>query len=694
MNFILKDFIKEIHKENKDNYSISEIEQLLNISEDYTTDNPFSTGKKLSISRVRIIGNKNNSVDNNDNNSIDKNISFQDGSNIIIADNLKGKSSIFKIIKYALTGSNSLKANVKKWLKHIFVVFKINEIKYTTYLDLTSYRIKAKLLKGEYYELEAINNSNLDVIIDASNGSEYEEKIQSFFFKQFSYYSLKWTQKSSKKDSNEMLESNASWKTYFKSILLESKDSSILTFGDQGKKIFQMLLGLELTYPINRLSVKRDKFLSQVANENQISKKIERDIDKIKLDLNKINEEISEFKRNNEINISIDYNRYNFLINKINELNRSYRERIEKKNSLENQLAQITININNFKNQAKKIDNELNKNTKHQNDLLEYVEIGSFFSNLDIKQCPCCNHKKESLKESYSSNCILCGDEINKEEQNIDIEIFNEKIENTKIIESNLKQSLLELCKKIDREKNKLEDIKNSLNHHKTINSITTEIENFKNELNVLENKISETQKRTIDNNEYNYLISRKAVLEFQLSEYNNPIENNITTLNNNINVINSAISKLSELRYNNAKKNLDKLSTIILSELHNLGLKSITEVIINEKFDIIYKQDSEYTTFEQIAEGEQLRAKLALYLGLIQLDIEHHLSKHTRLLIIDSPGKEEVDENFLKGFQEIIKSFENKFDNNFQIIIGTADRRLSGVLNNEKLYLKDEFVF
>lgn len=692
MNFILKDFIKEIHKEYKGIYSISEIEKLLNISDDYTTDTPFSTGKKLSISRVRIIGHKNSSESNN--NSIDKNISFLDGSNIIIADNFKGKSSIFKIIKYALTGSNSIKNNVKKWIKHIFVVFKINEIKFTTYLDLTSNRTKAKLLKGEYYELEAINNSNPDVIIDASNNSEYEEKIQNFFFKQFSYYSLKWTQKSSKKDSNDMLESNASWKTYFKSILLESKDSSTLTFGDQGKKIFQMLLGLELTYPINRLSVKRDKLLSDVANENQISKKIERDIESIKLELNNINKEITEYKRNNEIHISIDYTKYNFLINKINELNKSYRSYVEKKNTLEIELAQTTINIKNYKNQVKKLDNELSKNTKYQNDLLEYIEIGSFFSNLDIKQCPCCNHKKESLKESYSSNCILCGDEINKEEQNIDSEIFNEKIENTKKIEINLKQSLSELDKKIESEKKAIEEIKINLNHCNNIYSITTEIENLKNELNILEKQISETQKRKMDYNEYDNLISRKAVLEFQLSEDDKYAEKNINILNNNINVINSAISKLSELRYMNAKKNLDQLSTIILDELHNLGLKSITEVVINEKFDIIYKQDNDYTTFDQIAEGEQLRAKLALYLGLIQLDIEHNLSKHTRLLIIDSPGKEEVDENFLKGFQEIIKSFENKFDNNFQIIIGTADRRLSGILNNEILYSKDEFVF
>lgn len=692
MNFILKDFIKEIHKEYKGIYSISEIEKLLNISDDYNTDTPFSTGKKLSISRVRIIGHKNSSESNN--NSIDKNIAFLDGSNIIIADNFKGKSSIFKIIKYALTGSNSIKNNVKKWIKHIFVVFKINEIKFTTYLDLTSNRTKAKLLKGEYYELEAINNSNLDVIIDASNNSEYEEKIQNFFFKQFSYYSLKWTQKSSKKDSNDMLESNASWKTYFKSILLESKDSSTLTFGDQGKKIFQMLLGLELTYPINRLSVKRDKLLSDVANENQISKKIERDIESIKLELNNINKEITEYKRNNEIHISIDYTKYNFLINKINELNKSYRSNVEKKNTLEIELAQTTINIKNYKNQVKKIDNELSKNTKYQYDLLEYIEIGSFFSNLDIKQCPCCNHKKESLKESYSSNCILCGDEINKEEQNIDSEIFNEKIENTKKIEINLKQSLSELDKKIESEKKAIEEIKMNLNHCNNIYSIITEIENLKNELNILEKQISETQKRKMDYNEYDNIISRKAVLEFQLYENDKYTKKNVNILNNNIKVINSAISKLSELRYMNAKKNLDQLSTIILDELHNLGLKSITEVVINEKFDIIYKQDNDYTTFDQIAEGEQLRAKLALYLGLIQLDIEYNLSKHTRLLIIDSPGKEEVDENFLKGFQEIIKSFENKFDNNFQIIIGTADRRLSGILNNEILYSKDEFVF
>ena len=29
-------------------------------------------------------------------------------------------------------------------------------------------------------------------------------------------------------------------------------------YGSQGKKVFQMLLGIELTYPINRLNIKKE----------------------------------------------------------------------------------------------------------------------------------------------------------------------------------------------------------------------------------------------------------------------------------------------------------------------------------------------------------------------------------------------------------------------------------------------------
>ena len=118
MSFDFKKFTQELYEEYKDSLTKEEVDDLLYLSDEYSKDTPISTGKRLIIDNVRIIGQKEVSANQDYSGAkIDFSLPFNSGVNILIADNLKGKSSIFKVIKYALTGSNSLKANIKKWIQ-------------------------------------------------------------------------------------------------------------------------------------------------------------------------------------------------------------------------------------------------------------------------------------------------------------------------------------------------------------------------------------------------------------------------------------------------------------------------------------------------------------------------------------------------------------------------------------------------
>jgi len=160
------------------------------------------------------------------------------------------------------------------------------------------------------------------------------------------------------------------------------------------------------------------------------------------------------------------------------------------------------------------------------------------------------------------------------------------------------------------------------------------------------------------------------------------------------IKLLNSAIEKLSEKRFSLGTRVMDRLSELMKNEIRDFGLTSITEVKINDNFEIHYKQDNDYVTFDNIAEGEQLRAKIAFYLSLIQLDIEFNFGRHTRLLIIDSPGKEEGDSKYLDGLSLVLKSIESRYGDDLQILIGTAERKLSGVVRHQTEYATGEYVF
>lgn len=690
MIFDYDKFIRSIHKEYKDEFSLDEIKELLDINGDYHKDTPISTGKRLFLTKISIKGQKTNGA------IIDFTHPFESGINLIIADNLKGKSSLFKMIQLALTGNNKLKPDVRKWIKVINLGFKINDKNYSAIIRFNNSRMSGSLYSQSIDDVRDSELNNLTPVFLANSIPDYEKNIQEFFFKQFSYYSLKWTQKASQKDKNELNEAKASWKTYFKSIYLESKDSSSLMYGGQGKKIFQMLLGLDLTYAINYLSVKHDLLTFNKAKEKEYSTHNEKDEnEKTHLQTRKdeIEHELINLNTINHGSLIQLYEEYEEVIDKINFENFIIINNAKKVNEKWSEITSINSKINSYTSELKRINKEVVKTIRYINDLEEYIEVGSFFTNLEIKHCPSCNHKIKSNQNNDKKTCSLCHEGIEDSSFEINKEIFNQKI-------TVLKSTLNEL----EKEENILKTRIHNLNeeHSKVKQSYleldTIEIQNniskLKDQLKVIENKIDIEKRNNNDNRKMN-LTAEKAVIEFQLSKLG--VETNDDEQikeNKKIPIINRAIEKLNSFRYESSKHILKYLSENMLEELHQFGLTSITEININENFEIKYKQDGEFIAFDNIAEGEQLRAKIAFYLALIQLDIEHNFGRHTRFLILDSPNKEEGDSQYLNGLTQTLINIDKRYGDKLQIIIGTAERQLEKTVENEKTFEKGIYVF
>ena len=132
MKFDYDALVHNLQEQFTQDFTEDQIKELLNLGEEFGKDTPLSTGKRLEINYISFSGKK---VTEEQFEYSGKDIAYSQevnsGLNMWIADNLRGKSSIFKIIKFALTGNNSLKPNISKWLQHILVVFSINDKKYS-----------------------------------------------------------------------------------------------------------------------------------------------------------------------------------------------------------------------------------------------------------------------------------------------------------------------------------------------------------------------------------------------------------------------------------------------------------------------------------------------------------------------------------------------------------------------------------
>lgn len=700
MIFDFNQFVENLHGKDPDKLPIEALRQLLNLGDDYTRDTPVSTGKRLVLNRIGFWGKKISSEDQPYNNDI---ISYSQkieaGVNIWIASNLKGKSSIFKIIKFALTGRNKIKPNIKKWLHQILLNFSINEKSYTIYLD-TRKILKATLFNGTVDEIGQVALHADDIIFFATGEASYEKMIEDFFFNQFSYYSLKWTQKTSQKDKDELLEAGASWITYFESIFLESRDSGNLMYGAQSKKIFQMLLGLEFTYPINRLSVEKDKLQYEKARhtsaiEAQVNKK-KNDTAQLQTRLTEIDNELSALT-DGKAAIDTDrlVKRYEELIQEIQVHNTKLLAADGKIQTTRARLSEIASTRDWHADEIHRVKKEIQKTNKRISDLEEFVQIGIFFSNLDIKHCPNCDHtvtEERKVAAAQSKTCSLCNDPI-IDSENINAEEYQAKIENLRIV----KQHLIKELEKLGQDNS--QELYDST--YRTVIRLEqerlefTSIESLNMELQEIQQQLETERSRPKPNKKRNdELVAEKAVITYRLDEETASISSSTDRIDAEIYFLSEAIAELNSQRSRLSDRVLKRLGALMLAEIRQLGLTSITEVTITPAFDVKYKQDGEMISFDDIAEGEQLRAKIAFYMSLIQMDIENNFGRHTRFLILDSPAKEEVDDDYMEGLSEILQTIDSRFGDNLQILIGTAERSLTDVVTNQYVTPQGQFVF
>ena len=703
MNFDFQKFVKEIHKDFEKDLSLEQLRELLDLDGEYKKDTPVSTGKRLVIDRISFIGKKVTRDEHEySNQEIDFSHSFRSGVNILIADNLKGKSSIFKIIKYTLTGSNSLKSDIRKWINHIILNFRLSDKKFSIYLNLEG-RLKGQLIADVIESFDDIQEANDHIIFEVNSEKEFQTQIQEFFFNQFAYYSLKWTQKSSQKNSDELIEAGSSWKTYFKSILLESKDSGTLMYGDQGNKIFQMLLGLRLTYPINRLSVKKDKITYEKTREQSLVKRqaesqgLKRD--KLIQRLNVINVELQAISkqatsRANLIKLQDDYSQLINMIQKESEKRLLAQNEIIKHNQ---RLIDISREKDQTDTELNRIRKEINKTQKNIIDLKEYLEIGIFFSNLDIKHCPSCDHEVSEQKkkiEAEEHKCALCNENITEEISESEKLSYRDKLERLKLEEERYLQEEVLLKNEIVGLDKKHQGVSSILAGIERENVETDNTNSLKNNLAEVSKQIElEKEKLQPITTRREELIAERAIVEYQIRTYDS-LAKSETNYETEIDVLTAAIENLKKKRYELGRNVLDRLAELMLSEINKFGLTSITEIKITVNFDIQYNQNGEFISFDDIAEGEQLRAKIAFYLSLIQLDIEYNFGRHPRLLIIDSPGKEEADSKYLEGLSSVLKNIGSRFGHELQILIGTAERSLTNVVDHELVMPENTYVF
>ncbi|RZJ48370.1 MAG: hypothetical protein EOO19_07415, partial [Chryseobacterium sp.] len=701
------EFLKYVHHPFEERISFGDLEQLLELSEDYNKDSVHSLGKAMSLDRLVFSGTK------RDKSALVFDQEFFGGINVWIADNHKGKSTIFKVIKLALTGTDTIKKDIRPWMDEVILGFKIGKISYTTYIDRRGrdrgglYRmpIDQFLLVKSNNKLDSLDN---DVEFLFRSNKDLEEKMEEFFFDQLSYYTLKYTSKSGLKDEFRLNTNALSWTTYFKSIYLESSNYDFLFFreedyGAQGKKIFEMILGLPLTYPINRLKLQLEKTLEAIGRTKLTGQLDTGMSSKERKDLQKEHKQIlEELTQTNVSTLTFsdkefldEYDKLQAIVTERRNQIRVVQERYQGEKFKISPLEEEIYNLNN---DVKKIEAELVRLGKNEINMELYRQTESFFSNLEIKTCPHCEiavSEEKKQKEHDTHKCSLCGETPTEQKiEDSELELKTKKIQDEITSHSaKLKNVSADLT-----EKNLLlNDLNQKISsaYEKLVSVPSIDRENSR--MIELEQKIDEvakarqSQRQLMETRER--LIREEAILRFRLEEKTEVVpitqKSTLEKLNLDREILEFALLSLGKKRVQLNADILSKLQNLILNEVNSFGLVSIENIEIDDKFNLLLTQNGVKVEFGDLEPGEKLRIKLAFYLSLIQLDIDYSLGRHPRFLIFDSPGSEEMVPKHLHGLSEMFKTINDRLKGELQIFVGSALREFDGITDKKKTVIK-----
>lgn len=401
-----------------------------------------------------------------------------------------------------------------------------------------------------------------------------------------------------------------------------------------------MVLGLKFTALINSWNKQIDYLKNNLNKKRLIEEATEgstQDKNELEKELEKLNEEITEMREKRKVTFQKTLNINNYKIQS------------QKLFDLEREVATLNTQVEQLQNNKVQIE-------KRISNLKEEFDFGFYFSNLDIKRCPRCEHeikREKEINEKTNHKCKLCEDSLesrNEQDEEVLINKINDLNEgHTKIsigIER-LKENIFQMNE--DKKKLVL-----------GLSSNEDEIKSY---------RFDEEQ---ID--DLSRLIEKRIELEYKIEQkFSEESSDEFEKLENKIKVVDCAIKLLNLLRYKESNNILTSLCKLIFDQLTRFGLKNVDRVSIKDNLEIIFIQNGVENKFSELNEGEQLRAKIAVVLSLILLDVKYSVGRHPRLLIIDSPGKEEVISKDLISLASIFKEIEDEFENDLQIIIGTA---------------------
>jgi len=572
---------------------------------------------------------------------------------VISDNNLRGKTTVLEVIKWMLRGSSSslMQEGVKQWIKSASLKFIIDKELYLVKVTHTQNEVKGKLV--------SISGEFENQISEFYSNDEFEGCMSEFMIKQFSLDRISAFRNAPIQEEVGS-KVNHNWSSLASALFISTNYSSL--FGDiptdgLSNRLMNMYLGL----PWISTYIALKTIESQIKSENRVEdihfdKELERKKERYQeiIEELRVKEELIKTLPENKgviEKLSEVRDRYGLCGRQITNLDRQLRKQSEDFDAIKETKDSDKIRINNFK---------------------EDMAAHAVFKRLNPTCCPHCESeidKEKIKKEKSNQHCAICDSALLESE---DAEVLLSDLElNLKASEKAYKEIQIEY-------------VKLNNNHSQLISSLFQ----LQKQINQYEYELNEFPERNKVEKEITRLLILKEEYTVSERKFNKPLIKDKRIDEKKI--ITKAI-EITKSRFEKLQKELlQEVSDEILRISKLVGLGNIESIQLSSIPTLSLNKDGSTTSYSKVSEGEKLRLKVITTIALLSVAEKRKVGRHPGILLIDSPGAQEVSDKDVNSLIEGLKKLTTELPF-LQIIIASraTDVILNQIDKNHRKYAK-----
>lgn len=591
------------------------------------------------------------------------------GVNTWISGNSTGKSSILRVVGWALTGVKpNLKPDVESWLEEVLVEVELSDL--GIYTIAFQCRMEHPNVIGGIFaaDIESVKSGQGGASIkDFNDATTMRKAIGEFFSAHLGFVALeaaRW-----KSYDFSLAESKITWDTYSQVVTIPADTYEDYLFPDgiqQSKhhaKTMGMYLGFDLQEAIARLQLARDRARSEYAFEERRIRAnaagVAQRIVKLRTDLQQVTEQLKALEAEDSVAVDPTF---------AAEVHQRVVQGLSRLRALEDAERDLL-------DEERQCRNEVNDLRRVCQQLSEAIEFGFFLNGMTIEKCPHCEAAiptERVTNEIASGLCGICGSAF------------------TKTAATKAQQALLDI------EKEKLRGQRRALAKiEKEVNGVHRQIELARAENLQYDREYQDLQRQAAAGykSEKERLLVERGNIEGQLIWLNTQTEeqqqDRLAQLRLQQEILNAALASLGDeiaQRYNAI---LNELRTAVNALAGSLDIRNFEAVELDERFEMSVRQSGRLVQFSRMDPGERLRLKLAFHLALLSLAAQRELGRHPGLLIIDAPASSEMDDLHFSAIVKRLGEIGQSLGERVQILIASARDDLAEICPDDRMERK-----